>query len=90
MQREEELAVREVPGQPVRGALVEIWQADNNGAYIHSASPIRNRDAAFQGYGKFITGSSGERGISIAKSIVRACPSSMMAHSASALPTMRS
>jgi protocatechuate 3,4-dioxygenase beta subunit len=47
-------------GQPVRGALVEIWQADNNGAYIHSASPIRNRDAGFQGYGKFITGSSGE------------------------------
>jgi protocatechuate 3,4-dioxygenase beta subunit len=47
-------------GQPVRGALVEIWQADNNGAYIHSASPIANRDSNFQGYGKFLTGSSGE------------------------------
>jgi protocatechuate 3,4-dioxygenase beta subunit len=46
-------------GQPVRGALVEIWQADNNGAYIHSASPIANRDANFQGYGRFLTGSSG-------------------------------
>lgn len=47
-------------GSPVRGALVEIWQADNNGAYIHSASPITNRDRNFQGYGKFLTGSSGE------------------------------
>jgi protocatechuate 3,4-dioxygenase beta subunit len=47
-------------GDPVRGALVEIWQADNNGAYIHSASPIANRDANFQGYGRFLTGSSGE------------------------------
>jgi protocatechuate 3,4-dioxygenase, beta subunit len=47
-------------GSPVRGALVEIWQADNNGAYIHSASPIANRDRNFQGYGRFITASSGE------------------------------
>lgn len=47
-------------GQPVRGALVEIWQADNNGAYIHSASPVSNRDTNFQGYGRFLTGSSGE------------------------------
>ncbi len=47
-------------GQPIRGATVEIWQADNNGAYIHSASPIANRDANFQGYGRFITASTGE------------------------------
>lgn len=47
-------------GSPVRAALVEIWQADNNGAYIHSNSPIANRDANFQGYGKFLTGSTGE------------------------------
>ena len=47
-------------GSPVRGAVVEIWQADNNGAYIHSASPIANRDANFQGYGRFETASSGE------------------------------
>jgi uncharacterized protein (TIGR03437 family) len=47
-------------GSPVRGALVEIWQADNNGAYIHSASPIANRDKNFQGYGRFITASSGD------------------------------
>lgn len=47
-------------GQPVRGALVEIWQADNNGAYIHSQSPSANRDPNFQGYGRFLTGSNGE------------------------------
>lgn len=47
-------------GQPVRGALVEIWQADNNGAYIHSRSPSANRDAFFQGYGRFVTGSTGQ------------------------------
>jgi protocatechuate 3,4-dioxygenase, beta subunit len=47
-------------GTPLRNALVEIWQADNNGAYIHSRSPIANRDANFQGYGKFLTGSTGE------------------------------
>jgi uncharacterized protein (TIGR03437 family) len=45
---------------PLRNALVEIWQADNNGAYIHSASPIANRDGNFQGYGRFVTGRSGE------------------------------
>lgn len=47
-------------GAPIRGALVEIWQADNNGAYIHSRSPSSNRDTGFQGYGKFVTGSTGE------------------------------
>lgn len=46
-------------GNPVRGAVVEIWQADNNGAYIHTASPVTNRDANFQGYGKFETASDG-------------------------------
>lgn len=46
-------------GNPVRGAVVEIWQADNNGAYIHTSSPIRNRDTNFQGYGKFETASDG-------------------------------
>lgn len=46
-------------GTAVRGAVVEIWQADNNGAYIHTASPIANRDTSFQGYGKFETASDG-------------------------------
>jgi protocatechuate 3,4-dioxygenase beta subunit len=51
--------VLDANGNPVRGAVVEIWQADNNGAYIHSASPIANRDGNFQGYGRFETASDG-------------------------------
>lgn len=48
-------------GQPLKNALVEIWQVDNNGAYLHSGSANRaNRDAHFQGFGRFLTGSSGE------------------------------
>ena len=48
-------------GEPVRDALVEIWQVDNHGAYLHSHSAnADNRDAHFQGYGKFLTASSGE------------------------------
>ena len=48
-------------GQPVRNALVEIWQVDNNGVYIHSGSNDRKKhDTNFQGFGRFLTGSSGE------------------------------
>jgi protocatechuate 3,4-dioxygenase beta subunit len=48
-------------GEPIRGALVEIWQVDNNGAYLHTGSGNRNkRDANFQGFGRFLTGSSGD------------------------------
>jgi len=48
-------------GTPVRNATVEIWQVDNNGAYIHSGSDNRNeRDRNFQGFGRFLTGSTGE------------------------------
>lgn len=48
-------------GEPVRNAIVEIWQADNNGVYIHSGSAgSDNRDKNFQGFGRFLTGSKGE------------------------------
>lgn len=47
-------------GEPVRNAFVEIWQVDNNGAYIHSGSSNREKlDANFQGYGRFLTDSEG-------------------------------
>lgn len=43
-------------GEPLRNALVEIWQCDHNGAYIHSGSSNRDRrDSNFQGYGRFLT-----------------------------------
>jgi protocatechuate 3,4-dioxygenase, beta subunit len=48
-------------GEPIRNATVEIWQCDNNGAYLHSKTGNADkRDKNFQGFGRFITGSSGE------------------------------
>ena len=48
-------------GEPVRNALVEIWQVDNNACYIHSqGAGGRKRDGNFQGFGRFQTGSTGE------------------------------
>ncbi|HEU0124423.1 MAG TPA: IPT/TIG domain-containing protein [Bryobacteraceae bacterium] len=48
-------------GNPVRNAIVEIWQADNYGSYIHS-NGVQNgrRDGNFQGYGTFETASDGQ------------------------------
>ena len=48
-------------GTPIRNAVVEIWQADANGVYLHKDSDGGNRrDRHFQGFGRFLTGSSGE------------------------------
>ena len=48
-------------GEPLRGALVEIWQADANGAYLHTGTTNADkRDTNFQGFGRFLTGSTGE------------------------------
>jgi protocatechuate 3,4-dioxygenase beta subunit len=48
-------------GEPIRNALVEIWQVDAKGAYLHSRSGNRDkRDPNFQGFGRFLTASSGE------------------------------
>jgi len=48
-------------GDPFRNALVEIWQVDGHGVYLHSrSSNSEKRDANFQGFGRFMTGSSGE------------------------------
>ncbi len=48
-------------GTPVRNAIVEIWQVDNNGVYIHTRDSNNNgrRDANFQGYGRFLTDAGG-------------------------------
>ena len=48
-------------GDPIRNAIVELWQVDNQGVYIHSQTAKNSkRDKNFQGFGRFITGSSGE------------------------------
>ncbi len=48
-------------GAPRAGALIEIWQCDHTGRYLHRDDPNtdRSRDAGFQGYGKAITDARG-------------------------------
>jgi protocatechuate 3,4-dioxygenase beta subunit len=53
--------VLDAKGSPLRNALVEIWQCDSKGVYIHTAdSAKKTRDTNFQGFGRFLTASSGE------------------------------
>ncbi len=53
--------ILDIRGNPIRNAHVEIWQVDNNGAYLHTGTSNREkRDSHFQGFGRFMTGSSGE------------------------------
>ena len=47
-------------GQAIRNALVEIWQVDNNGVYLHTGDKHAAREKNFQGFGRFLTGSTGE------------------------------
>jgi len=52
--------VLDLRGVPVKDALVEIWQCDANGRYIHSGDQGgRPRDPGFQGYGKTRSGGDG-------------------------------
>jgi protocatechuate 3,4-dioxygenase beta subunit len=49
-------------GSPVRNATVEIWQCDAHAVYIHtsdSGPKAAQRDANFQGFGRFTTASDG-------------------------------
>jgi protocatechuate 3,4-dioxygenase beta subunit len=48
-------------GAPIRNATVEIWKCDHNGAYLHSRTGNADKkDPNFQGFGRFVTGSTGE------------------------------
>ena len=48
-------------GDPIRNVLVEIWQVDSQGVYLHTDSNnAAGRDKNFQGFGRFMTGSTGE------------------------------
>lgn len=48
-------------GSPAAGVVIELWEADANGCYIHTKGAARDqkRDPNFQGYGRFLTGSDG-------------------------------
>jgi protocatechuate 3,4-dioxygenase beta subunit len=50
-----------VNGDPIRDLVVEIWQVDSRGVYLHSAdSGRRQRDTNFQGFGRATTNARGE------------------------------
>lgn len=52
----------DVDGKPLKEHVIELWQADVNGCYIHSRGEQRGkkRDDKFQGYGTFTTNEKGE------------------------------
>jgi len=53
--------ILDAKGNPVRNASVEIWQCDSNGSYLHTKSGNREKyNANFQGFGRFVTSSTGE------------------------------
>ena len=53
--------ILDAKGNPLRNAGGEIWQCDNNGAYLHSGTGnAEKKDKNFQGFGRFLTGSTGE------------------------------
>jgi len=48
-------------GEPIRNAVVEIWQTDASGVYLHRNGGDRNKlDANFQGFGRFLTDIKGQ------------------------------
>ena len=47
-------------GDPIRNATIEIWGVDHGGVYLADRPNQTKFDANFQGFGRFLTGSTGE------------------------------
>ncbi len=48
-------------GTPLRNAVIEIWQCDRDGTYLKQHQQGEEKfDTNFQGYGRFLTSSTGE------------------------------
>lgn len=48
--------ILDAKGNPLKNAVIEIWQCDNNGAYLHSGTSNKEKqDSNFQGFGRFVT-----------------------------------
>jgi protocatechuate 3,4-dioxygenase beta subunit len=47
-------------GEPIRNATIELWEADSSGVYLADRTNQDKFDAHFQGFGRFLTGSTGE------------------------------
>ncbi len=55
--------ILDAKGNPLKNAVVEIWQCDANGVYLHTSDSDKKKDKQdknFQGFGRFVTASSGE------------------------------
>jgi protocatechuate 3,4-dioxygenase beta subunit len=55
--------ILDAKGNPIKNALVEIWQCDAKGVYLHTGDSDGKKDQQdkhFQGFGRFLTGSTGE------------------------------
>jgi protocatechuate 3,4-dioxygenase beta subunit len=53
--------ILDAKGDPLRNALVEIWQCDRDGTYLRPHLENGDKyDTNFQGFGRFLTGSTGE------------------------------
>jgi protocatechuate 3,4-dioxygenase beta subunit len=47
-------------GDPIRNGAIEIWSVDHDGIYLADSGRQARFDSNFQGFGRFLTGSSGE------------------------------
>jgi protocatechuate 3,4-dioxygenase alpha subunit len=54
-------------GAGISDAMIEIWQADAQGAYAHAAAALPKTNVAFKGFGRSDTGANGEFGFSTIK-----------------------
>ncbi|MFZ0710397.1 MAG: protocatechuate 3,4-dioxygenase [Terrimicrobiaceae bacterium] len=54
--------VLDATGEPIQDAVIEIWQVDNTATYLkeRSSKGPGTFDPNFQGFGRFLTGSTGE------------------------------
>jgi protocatechuate 3,4-dioxygenase, beta subunit len=55
--------ILDAKGNPLKGAIVEIWQCDAKGVYLHTSDSGQKKDVQdknFQGFGRFTTASTGE------------------------------
>ena len=54
--------ILDAKGNPLAGAVVEIWQCDGNGVYLHTGDSKGKKDQQdknFQGFGRFTTDKTG-------------------------------
>ena len=53
--------ILDTKGDPIKNIVVELWQCDRDGAYLRDHDENGAKfDTNFQGYGRFLTGSTGE------------------------------